>query len=56
VLLKEGKVTRLARGLYAVPEADLTEWHSLTEACKRVHTGLVCLITKVLRPYMESLV
>lgn len=45
VLLKEGRVTRLARGLYAVPEADLTEWHSLAEACKRVPAGVVCLIS-----------
>ena len=45
ILLKEGKVTRLARGLYASADANITERHSLAEACKRVPRGLVCLLS-----------
>lgn len=44
-LLKEGRVVRLARGLYAVPEAGVTEWHSLAEASKRIPAGIVCLLS-----------
>ncbi len=44
-LMKKGEVLRLARGLYAPAGGDLTEWHSLAEACRRVPAGVVCLIS-----------
>lgn len=44
-LLREGRVVRLARGLYAVPGAGFTEWHSLAEASKRIPAGIVCLLS-----------
>ena len=44
-LMQEGRVARLARGLYAVPDAELTEWHSLAEASKRIPAGVVCLLS-----------
>lgn len=44
-LLRDGRVSRLARGLYSLPDAELTQWHSLAEACKRVPSGLVCLLS-----------
>jgi predicted transcriptional regulator of viral defense system len=36
---------RPARGLYTVHDAQVTEHHSLAEACKRVPHGVVCLIS-----------
>jgi predicted transcriptional regulator of viral defense system len=44
-LLKEGSVIRLARGLYAANDAEMTEWHSLAEASKRVPSGIICLLS-----------
>ncbi|MDR3471265.1 MAG: type IV toxin-antitoxin system AbiEi family antitoxin domain-containing protein [Devosia sp.] len=42
-LEKAGEVTRLARGLYQLPGAELDTHHSLAEAAKRVPKGIVCL-------------
>jgi predicted transcriptional regulator of viral defense system len=44
-LHRQGKVLRLGRGLYSLPTTELTEHHSLTEACKRVPHGVVCLLS-----------
>lgn len=44
-LLKKGSVVRLARGLYAANDAELTQWHSLAEAGKKVPSGIVCLLS-----------
>ncbi len=44
-LTAEGKVMRLGRGLYTVPDAPLTEHHSLAAAAKRVPRGVVCLLS-----------
>jgi len=40
-----GQLRRLGRGLYMLPDADLTEHHTLAEACKRVPNGVVCLLS-----------
>jgi predicted transcriptional regulator of viral defense system len=44
-LTRDGKLVRLGRGLYAAPDAPLTEHHSLAEAAKRVPNGVVCLLS-----------
>jgi predicted transcriptional regulator of viral defense system len=44
-LCERGEVLRLSRGLYASAELELTENHSLAEACKRVPHGIVCLLS-----------
>ena len=44
-LARKGLVHRLARGLYALPESDLGEKHTLAEVSKRVHHGVVCLMS-----------
>ena len=44
-LVRRGEVERVGRGLYMLPGADVTEHHSLAEACKRVPNGVVCLLS-----------
>ena len=44
-LHQRGLLERIGRGLYTIPEADVTEHHSLAEACKRVPRGVLCLLT-----------
>jgi predicted transcriptional regulator of viral defense system len=44
-LCAAGKLQRIGRGLYVLPESDVTENHSLAEACKRVPKGTVCLLS-----------
>jgi predicted transcriptional regulator of viral defense system len=44
-LHKRGLLERTGRGLYAFPEADVTEHHSLAEVCKRVPHGVICLLS-----------
>ncbi len=44
-LCRHGLLERTARGLYALPDAEVTEHHSLAEACKRVPHGAICLLS-----------
>lgn len=44
-LTRAGLLERAGRGLYILPDAELTEHHSLAEAAKRVPTGIVCLLS-----------
>lgn len=44
-MVHAGKVTRLVRGLYQLPDAPLEANHSLAEAAKRVPKGVVCLVS-----------
>lgn len=44
-LAKAGRVVRLARGLYQMPDADLHASHTLAEVAKIVPKGVVCLIS-----------
>lgn len=40
-----GLLIRSGRGLYFPADADITENHTLAEACKRVPGGVLCLLT-----------
>lgn len=44
-LMKSGQVIRVARGLYALREADVTENSSLAEVSVKVPRGVVCLLS-----------
>ena len=44
-LEQQGLLVREARGLYAHPDAKVTENHSLAEASKRVSHGVICLLS-----------
>lgn len=45
LLHRRGLVRRVGRGLYVAADADVTEHHSLAQACKRVPHGVVCLLS-----------
>jgi predicted transcriptional regulator of viral defense system len=42
-LERDGKVIRLARGLYQLPDAKLHQHHTLAEAAQLVPKGVICL-------------
>ena len=44
-MVEAGVIERVARGLYALPDADVTEHRALMEACKRVPHGVICLLS-----------
>jgi predicted transcriptional regulator of viral defense system len=44
-LEQRGLLVKETRGLYKLPDAEVTENHSLAEACKRVPRGVVCLLS-----------
>lgn len=44
-LHQRGIVERISRGLYALPDAEVTEHHSLAVAARLVPKGVVCLIS-----------
>jgi len=44
-LASRGELERVGRGLYALPNAQITEHHSLAEVAARVPQGVVCLLT-----------
>ena len=44
-LCERGLLQRVGRGLYVLPDADVSEHHTLAEACKRVPHGVVCLLS-----------
>jgi len=44
-LHKRGLLVRSGRGLYFAATADVTEKHTLVEACKRVPSAVVCLLS-----------
>src|SRR5262249_33676484 len=44
-LCRKGAVDRIARGLYAWPEADVSEHPSLAEVALQVPKGVVCLLS-----------
>ena len=44
-LYRDGVLERPSRGVYVLADADVTEYHSLAEACKRVPHGVVCLLS-----------
>lgn len=40
-----GKLQRVARGLYSLPDSQLSEHQSLVEVCRRVPKAVVCLLS-----------
>lgn len=44
-LERDGKLRRVGRGLYALPDAEPGENRSLAEAAKRVPSGVICLLS-----------
>lgn len=41
----KGLVERIGRGLYVLPQSDVTENHTVAEACKKVPRGVICLLS-----------
>jgi predicted transcriptional regulator of viral defense system len=44
-LHQTGKLHRLARGLYGLPDAEATEHQTLIEVCQRVPKAVLCLLS-----------
>jgi len=44
-LVRDGRVVRLARGLYQLPDSDIQITHGLAEASKLVPKGIICLVS-----------
>ena len=44
-LRRQGKLERRGRGVYVLPGHRQTENHDLAQACKRVPSGVVCLLS-----------
>ena len=44
-LVREGRLSRIERGLYTLPEADQGEHHRFAEMSRRVPGGVVCLLS-----------
>lgn len=60
----EGEIAGVGRGLFALPDSEVSGNHSLAEASKRYPGGVICLISalyicrvqKIIQPYAEMLV
>jgi len=44
-LHQAGKLQRMARGLYGLPDMEITEHQTLIEVCQRVPKAVLCLLT-----------
>jgi predicted transcriptional regulator of viral defense system len=44
-LSRQGKLIRSGRGIYSLPEAQITEHHSYAEVAKRVPEAVFCLLS-----------
>lgn len=44
-LYQAGKLQRFARGLYGLPDAEVTEHQTLMEVCQRVPKAVLCLLS-----------
>lgn len=44
-LHQAGKLQRVARGLYSLPDAEITEHQALLEVCQRVPKAVLCLLS-----------
>lgn len=44
-LCRRHRLNRLGRGLYALPDADITESHSLAEVSRRIPHAIICLLS-----------
>jgi predicted transcriptional regulator of viral defense system len=46
-MVERGLLTRIDKGIYALPDADFGESQTLAEAAVRVPQGVVCLLTAI---------
>ena len=44
-LAQEGLVNKVGRGLYQLPDADISEWNGYVETQRRVPKGVFCLLS-----------
>ena len=44
-LVEAGRLERVGRGLYTLPQLDVSEHHGIVEACRRVPHSVVCLLS-----------
>ncbi len=44
-LVRDGELLRVGRGLYELPDADISEHHTLAEAARRAPRGVICLLS-----------
>jgi len=44
-LLEAGRLEKVARGIYVLPSANVTEHRTLAEASKKIPKGVICLLT-----------
>jgi len=44
-LVARGVILRVQRGLYTLPNGDISEHRTIVEACKRVPKGIICLLS-----------
>lgn len=44
-LHQDGKLQRLARGLYGLPDAEVTQYQTLIEVCQSVPKAVLCLLS-----------
>ncbi len=44
-LHKQGRLQRVSRGLYRLPDAPVSEHSSLVQACTRIPGGVICLLS-----------
>ncbi len=42
---QSGRLKRVARGLYSLPDTDMTEHQTLLEVCQRVPKAVICLLS-----------
>ena len=44
-LHQSGQLARVARGVYALPETEITQHRPLAEVCKRIPKAVICLLS-----------
>ncbi len=44
-LCKESKLVRVGRGIYSLPDGDVTIHHGLVQAAKAIPKGVICLLS-----------
>jgi predicted transcriptional regulator of viral defense system len=44
-LVRDGRLERIGRGLYQLPESNITRHFTLIQAAKRVPSGVICLLS-----------
>ena len=44
-MVKNGSLLRIGRGLYELPDAEVSEHHTLAEAARRMPRGVICLLS-----------